>query len=106
MRENGYFVIKDCCSVSVVLSNFQLTEDEFCFLLWADLNQISGGHVNMIFLVWLVLCYFVWPTVEILVTGSRTVSTTDDWMSLFFLLAMYWCYKVGKCESDTHNSEN
>lgn len=60
----------------------------------------------MIFLVWLVLCYFVWPTVEILVTGSRTVSTTDDWMSLFFLLAMYWCYKVGKCESDTHNSEN
>ena len=25
----------------------------------------------MIFLVWLVLCYFVWPTVEILVTGSR-----------------------------------
>ena len=36
MRENGYFVIKDCCSVSVVLSNFQLTEDEFCFLLWAD----------------------------------------------------------------------
>ena len=60
----------------------------------------------MIFLVWLVLCYFVWPTVEILVTGSRTVSTTDDWMSLFFLLAMYWCYKVGKCQSDTHNSEN
>lgn len=31
----------------------------------------------MIFLVWLVLCYFVWPTVEIFVTGSRTVSTTD-----------------------------
>lgn len=59
----------------------------------------------MIFLVWLVLCYFVWPTVEILVTGSRTVSTTDDWMSLFFLLAMYWCYKVGKCESDTHKAD-
>lgn len=53
----------------------------------------------MIFLVWLVLCYFVWPTVEILVTGSRTVSTTDDWMSLFFLLAMYWCYKVGKLKN-------
>lgn len=60
----------------------------------------------MIFLVWLVLCYLVWPTVEILVTGSRTVSTTDDWMSLFFLLAMYWCYNVGKRESDTHSSES
>ena len=59
----------------------------------------------MIFLVWLVLCYFVWSTVEILVTGSRTVSTTDDWMLLFFLLAMYWCYKGWKMRTDTHNSE-
>ena len=69
-------------------------------------NQISRERVNMIFLVWLVLCYPVWPTVEILVTGNRTVSTTDDWMSLFFLLAMYWCYNVGKRESDTHSSES
>ena len=69
-------------------------------------NQISRERVNMIFLVWLVLCYLVWPTVEILVTGNRTVSTTDDWMSLFFQLAMYWCYNVGKRESDTHSSES
>lgn len=56
---NGYFVIKDCCSVSVVLSNFQLTEDEFCFLLWAD---FFGSYVFCF--VWYLPCKSFHPKIK------------------------------------------
>ncbi len=59
----------------------------------------------MVFLIWIAICYIVWPTVEILVTGERTVSTTDNWMALFFLLAMYWSYKIGKQRASEQKHE-
>ena len=38
-------------------------------------------------------------------TGERTVSTTDNWMALFFLLAMYWSYKIGKQRASEQKHE-